>query len=170
MKKEELATFAGGCFWCIQHDFDHLPGVLQTQVGYIGGNVKNPNYEEVSSGKTGHTEAVQVLYDPEKMSYEKLLDFYWHHIDPTRSDGQFCDIGSQYRPVIFYHNMHQRELAEHSKKKMQLPCLVEILPIQIFYPAETYHQQFYKKDPARYKSYAFYSGRKQRLKDLWKDY
>jgi methionine-S-sulfoxide reductase len=169
MPKQELATFAGGCFWCVQHDFDHFPGVLQTQVGYVGGNIKNPTYEEVSSGKTGHIEAVQVLYDPEETSYEKLLDFYWLHIDPTRSDGQFCDIGPQYRPAIFYHNTDQKKIAECSKKIMKQPCLVEILPIETFYPAEDYHQEFYKKDPERYESYAFHSGRKQRLKDLWKD-
>ncbi|MGL4540775.1 MAG: peptide-methionine (S)-S-oxide reductase MsrA [Candidatus Rhabdochlamydia sp.] len=169
MGKEQLATFAGGCFWCIQHDFDHLPGILQTQVGYTGGSVKDPSYEEICLGKTGHVEAVQVLYDSKQISFGTLLDFYWHHIDPTRSDGQFCDIGSQYRPIIFYHNTQQKELAEQSKKKIQLPCLVEILPIQTFYPAESHHQRFYKKDPARYESYVFYSGRKQRLKDLWKE-
>lgn len=139
------------------------------KLAYTGGDVKNPSYEEVCSGKTGHVEAVQVLYDPRQISYEKLLDFYWHHIDPTRSDGQFCDSGLQYRPTIFYHNAHQKELAELSKHEIHLPCVVQILPIKLFYPAELYHQQFYKKDPVRYESYSFYSGREQRLKDLWKE-
>ena len=156
-----LATFAGGCFWCTQHDFDKVQGVISTQAGYLGGHVKNPTYEEVCTGRTGHVEAVQIEYDPERISYEELLQIYWKSIDPTRSDGQFCDIGTQYRPVIFYHTKEQQEIAERSKNELlkEQHVAVDILPVSTFYPAEEYHQQFYKKSPARYQSYHNNSGR-----------
>lgn len=160
----DQATFAGGCFWCTQSDFDLLPGVLSTQVGYTGGKKIYPTYAEVCSGKTGHVEAIQILYDPKKISYEALLDAYWQSIDPTRSDGQFCDIGTQYRPIIFYHNEKQRELAEESKRSVKMkPVKVEILPAETFYPAEEYHQEYYKKKPAEYEYYRSHSGREKRL-------
>jgi peptide-methionine (S)-S-oxide reductase len=170
--KYETATFAGGCFWCVQHDFDQVPGVVSTTAGFTGGSKVNPTYEEVSSGKTGHVEAVQVVYDPAKVNYQELLNVYWHNIDPTRNDGQFCDRGSQYRPVIFYHNAAQKKLAE--KYKNQLieedkigPIRVEILPSQTFYPAEAYHQEYYRKNPIRYKFYRYNCGRDKRLKQIW---
>lgn len=158
-----IATFAGGCFWCTQHDFDHVKGVLSTAAGYIGGTTKNPTYEEVCSGSTGHVEAIQITYDPSKVSYQQLLTIYWKSIDPTRSDGQFCDVGSQYRPLIFYHNEDQKKWAETSKKALIASgkhVVVDILPAPVFYPAEEYHQQYYKKNPARYQSYRDNSGRK----------
>ncbi|MBI2743912.1 MAG: peptide-methionine (S)-S-oxide reductase MsrA [Chlamydiales bacterium] len=173
-KKEEheTAIFAGGCFWCTQHDFDSVPGVISTTVGYTGGSKAKPSYEEVSTGDTGHVEAIQLVYDPAKVSYEKLLDIYFHQIDPTRNDGQFCDIGSQYRPVIFYANSDQQKAAENYKQKLTAekkmgPILVEILPAKPFYPAEKYHQEYYKKDPLKYKFYSSGSGREKRLKQLW---
>lgn len=170
--KYEDATFASGCFWCTQHDFDQIKGVISTTAGYTGGEKVNPSYEEVSSGGSGHIESLQVKYDPKVVSYQELLDFYWHNVDPTRNDGQFCDKGSQYRPVIFYHNENQRELAEKSKKQLiaanQIhPILVEILPAKIFYPAEEYHQDYYKKNPIRYKFYRYNCGRDARLKEIW---
>lgn len=168
----EEAIFAGGCFWCVEHDFDQVKGVISTTSGYTGGHKVNPTYEEVSSGVTGHLEAVKVIYDPQEVSYQKLLDFYWHNIDPTRNDGQFCDTGKQYRPVIFYTNESQRKLAEEYKQKMIdegkiKPILVEILPAQSFYPAEEYHQKYYKKNPIRYNFYRFTCGRDKRLKEIW---
>lgn len=168
----QMATFAGGCFWCLQHDFDQVKGVISTRAGYTGGDVVNPTYEEVSAGGTGHVEAVQVVYDPKVVSYEDLLNFYFHNIDPTRDDGQFCDEGSQYRPVIFYHDQTQKQLAEKYKqelidsKKIQ-PVLVQILPAHTFYPAEEYHQEYYRKNPIRYKFYRYNCGRDKRLKKLW---
>ena len=170
--KNETATFAGGCFWCEQHDFDQVKGVVSTTSGYTGGHTENPTYKEVSAGGTGHVEAVQVVYDPSKVTYEQLLDYYFHNVDPTRDDGQFCDEGDQYRPVIFYHNDTQKMLAEKYKqnliksKKIQ-PVLVQILPAQKFYPAEEYHQEYYKKNPARYKFYRYNCGRDKRLKEIW---
>ncbi|MBI2742372.1 MAG: peptide-methionine (S)-S-oxide reductase MsrA [Chlamydiales bacterium] len=171
-KKLDSATFAGGCFWCMQHDFDDVEGVVSTTAGYTGGVKADPTYEEVSKGGTGHVESVRVEYDPKKISYEQLLDVYWHNIDPTRDDGQFCDSGSQYRPVIFYHNKEQKRLADQYKealirsKKIE-PILVEILPAKTFYPAEEYHQEYYKKNPGRYKFYRYNCGRDQRLKEVW---
>ncbi|MBA2727367.1 MAG: peptide-methionine (S)-S-oxide reductase MsrA [Parachlamydiaceae bacterium] len=170
--KHEYATFASGCFWCTQADFDQIKGVTSTVVGYIGGEKVNPTYEEVSAGGTGHVESLQVKYDPSEVSYHDLLDFYWHTVDPTRNDGQFCDKGNQYRPVIFYHNGNQKELAEKDKnelisaKKIH-PILVEILPAKIFYPAEEYHQNYYKKNPLRYKFYRYNCGRDKRLNEIW---
>ena len=168
----EYATFASGCFWCTQHDFDQSRGVISTAAGYTGGEKVNPSYEEVSKGGTGHVESLLVKYDPKVVTYQDLLDFYWQNVDPTRNDGQFCDNGSQYRPVIFYLNKNQKELAEKSKDKLintnQIrPILVEILPAKTFYPAEDYHQDYYKKNPLRYKFYRYNCGRDARLKEIW---
>jgi len=167
------ATFAGGCFWCMEQPFDELPGVVATTSGYTGGQKLDPTYEEVSAGVTGHAEAVQVLYDPKKISYEKLLEVFWHNIDPTTGDRQFCDAGTQYRPAIFFHDETQKRLAEESKKTVERtksfsqPIIVPIVPASRFYPAEDYHQDFYKKSPVRYKTYRFGCGRDARLKELW---
>ena len=167
------AIFAGGCFWCMEHPFDVLPGVVSTTSGYIGGQKKNPTYEEVSSGRTGHTEAVQVVYDPKKVTYEKLLDVFWHNIDPTVKDQQFCDHGSQYRSGIFYVDDEQKRLAEASKaaldrnKPFSSAIVTEITRASEFYPAEDYHQDFYLKNPLRYKYYRSGCGRDARLKQLW---
>jgi len=165
----QTAIFAGGCFWCTEYDFDHVEGVLSTTPGYTGGSKPNPTYEEVCSGETGHVEALQLVFDPLKVSYEQLLHVYFQSIDPTRNDGQFCDIGSQYRPVIFYENEIQKELAENYMRtlvaaKKIAPFLVKIAPASIFYPAEAYHQKFYQKNPAHYKSYRAASGRDRRTK------
>lgn len=170
--KEETAIFASGCFWCTQSDFDGVKGVVSTTAGYTGGNVANPTYEDVSGGNTGHVESLQVKYDPNVVSYQELLDFYWHSIDPTRNDGQFCDKGAQYRPVIFYYNENQKKLAEKSKNALEAgklihPVLVDILPAKTFYPAEEYHQKYYVKNPLRYKFYRYSCGRDKRLKELW---
>ena len=167
------ATFAGGCFWCMEHPFDVLPGVISTTSGYTGGQKANPTYEEVSSGSTGHAEAVQVVYDPKKVTYEKLLDVFWHNIDPTVKNEQFCDHGTQYRSGIFYHDDAQRQLAETSKaaldrnKPFKQPIVTEITRAGEFYPAEDYHQDFYLKNPLRYKYYRSGCGRDNRLKQLW---
>ena len=169
----EKATFAGGCFWCMEEALDKVDGVVSTLSGYTGGRTKNPAYEEVSAGKTGHTEAVEVLYDPAKLSYAKLLDVFWRNIDPTTADRQFCDVGTQYRAAIFYHNETQKRLAEESKQRLETsrpfkePIITGIMPASVFYPAEEYHQDFYKKNPLRYKFYKFNCGRAQRLQDLW---
>lgn len=170
--KYEYATFASGCFWCTQHDFDQVKGVISTTAGYTGGEKVNPTYEEVSAGGTGHVESLQVKYDPHEVSYQDLLDFYWHNVDPTRNDGQFCDKGNQYRPVIFYHNDNQKELAEKYKNELISankihPILVEILPAKIFYAAEEYHQNYYMKNPIRYKFYRYRCGRDNRLNEIW---
>jgi peptide-methionine (S)-S-oxide reductase len=167
------ATFAGGCFWCMQPPFEHLDGVLSTTVGYTGGHTKNPTYEEVSAGGTGHAESVQVVYDPAKISYEKLLDVFWHNIDPLTADGQFCDHGNQYRSAIFYHDETQRRLAEASKQALEKsrrfdqPIVTQIVPATEFYPAEDYHQKYHEKNPLHYKYYRWNCGRDQRLKALW---
>ncbi len=168
----DVAIFAGGCFWCVQHDFDQVDGVVSTTAGYTGGTKANPTYKEVSSGNTGHVEAVEVDYDPNRVSYEELLNFYFHNIDPTRDDGQFCDDGNQYRPVIFYSNAKQKTLAEQYRQNLidskKFPAVrVQILPAQTFYPAEDYHQEYYQKNPIRYKYYRFNCGRDKRLKELW---
>jgi peptide-methionine (S)-S-oxide reductase len=169
----EKATFAGGCFWCMQPPFDKLDGVISTTAGYTGGHTKNPTYEEVSAGGTGHAESVQIVYDPAKTSYEKLLDVFWHNIDPTVKDRQFCDTGNQYRTAIFYHNEMQRKLAEASKislektKPFKGPIVTEITRATEFYPAEEYHQEYYKKNPIRYKFYRYTCGRDRRLRELW---
>jgi len=167
------ATFAGGCFWCMEPPYDEIPGVISTTSGYIGGQKKNPTYEEVSSGRTGHTEAVQVVYDPKKVSYQKLLDVFWMNIDPTTPNAQFCDHGSQYRSGIFYHNEEQMRLALASRdqiertKRFREPIVTEITKAATFYPAEDYHQDYYKKNPLRYKFYRANCGRDQRLEQLW---
>ena len=167
------ATFAGGCFWCMEPPYDELDGVISTISGYIGGTKKNPSYEEVVTGTTGHTEAVQVTYDPAKITYEKLLEIFWRNIDPLTANAQFCDHGSQYRSGIFYHDEAQKKLAEASKKRVQSrfkqPVVTEIVRATEFYPAEDYHQDFYKKNPVRYKLYRYGCGRDQRLQELWGD-
>jgi peptide-methionine (S)-S-oxide reductase len=169
----EIATFAGGCFWCMQPPFDKLDGVISTTAGYTGGHTKNPTYEEVSAGGTGHAESVQIVYDPAKISYEKLLEVFWHNIDPTVRDRQFCDTGNQYRTAIFYHNEMQRKLAEESKMNLEKtkpfkgPIVTEITKATTFYPAEEYHQEYYRKNPIRYKFYRYTCGRDNRLRELW---
>ncbi|NJD55058.1 MAG: peptide-methionine (S)-S-oxide reductase MsrA [Nitrospirae bacterium] len=169
----EMATFAGGCFWCMEHPFDEIPGVVSVTSGYTGGQKKNPTYEEVSAGGTGHAESVQVVYDPAKVSYEKLLDVFWHNIDPTVRDRQFCDTGNQYRSAIFYHTEEQHRLALGSRERLEKtkpfkePIVTEVVKAADFYPAEEYHQHYYKKNPIRYKFYRFNCGRDQRLKELW---
>jgi len=167
------ATFAGGCFWCMEPPFDKLEGVISTTSGYIGGQKKNPTYEEVSAGRTGHTEAVQVVYDPVKVSYAKLLEVFWKNIDPTVKDRQFCDTGSQYRTGIFYYGEEQKKLAEASKQQLEktkpfsAPIVTEITAAADFYPAEDYHQDYYVKNPVRYNFYRTGCGRDARLKELW---
>ncbi|MBM3223886.1 MAG: peptide-methionine (S)-S-oxide reductase MsrA [Candidatus Tectomicrobia bacterium] len=167
------ATFAGGCFWCMEPPFDKLDGVMSTTSGYIGGHTANPTYKEISAGHTGHTEAVEIVYDPAKVSYEKLLDVFWHNIDPTVANRQFCDHGSQYRSGIFYHDETQKRLAEASKqaieaaKLLKAPIVTEITQASAFYPAEDYHQDYYQKNPVRYKFYRHNCGRDQRLRELW---
>jgi peptide-methionine (S)-S-oxide reductase len=169
----EAATFAGGCFWCMVPPFSTLEGVVSVESGYTGGHVKNPTYEQVSAGGTGHAEVVQVLYDPQKIGYEKLLDAFWRNVDPTAADHQFCDYGDQYRSEIFYHTEAQKHLAERSKaeieksKPFQDPIVTKISPASTFYKAEEYHQDYYKKNPVRYKVYRFHCGRDKRLKELW---
>lgn len=166
------ATFAGGCFWCMEPPYDAIDGVISTTSGYTGGSTNNPSYEEVSSGATGHAEAVLVIYDPAKVSYEKLLVTFWHNVDPLVTNRQFCDIGSQYRTAIFYHDEHQRKLAEESKRALEQgmfkrPLATEIVAAGRFYPAEEYHQNYYQRNPLRYKYYRFGCGRDQRLKEIW---
>jgi peptide-methionine (S)-S-oxide reductase len=168
-----VATFAGGCFWCMEPPYDKLPGVSATISGYIGGQKANPTYKEVSAGTTGHTEAVQVVYDPKKVTYEKLLEVYWVNVDPTAKDHQFCDFGSQYRPEIFYHDDAQKKAAEASKaaveksKPFKEPIVVPITMATAFYPAEDYHQDYYTKNPIRYNYYRSGCRRDARLKELW---
>ena len=170
-----VAIFAGGCFWCMEQPFDKLPGVSATISGYTGGKKTNPSYQEVSSGSTGHAEAVQVIYDPKKVSYEKLLEVYWVNVDPTVRDRQFCDSGNQYRPEIFYSDDAQRKAAEASKaaiektKPFKEPIVVPITMATTFYPAEDYHQDYYMKNPVRYNFYRTGCGRDARLKQLWGD-
>ena len=171
----EKATFAGGCFWCMEHPFDEIPGVVSVTSGYTGGTKKNPSYEEVSAGGTGHAEAIQVIYDPARVSYEKLLNVFWHNIDPTARDRQFCDSGNQYRSEIYYHNEAQHRVALQSKalleknKTFKDPVVTEIVQAADFYPAEDYHQDYYRKNPIRYKFYRYRCGRDSRLKELWGD-
>ncbi len=169
------ATFAGGCFWCMEGPYDKLDGVVSTTSGYIGGHKKNPTYREVSSGRTGHTEAVQIVYDPKKVTYQKLLDVFWVNIDPTVKDRQFCDHGSQYRSGIFYHGEEQQQLATASKQKLEKDkpfegmIYTEVTAASEFYAAEDYHQDYYMKNPVRYKFYRYSCGRDKRLKSLWGD-
>jgi len=167
------ATFAGGCFWCMEEALDKVEGVVSTTSGYTGGRQKNPTYEDVSAGGTGHAEAVEILYDPAKVTYATLLDVFWRNIDPTTPDRQFCDGGNQYRSAIFYHDEAQKRLAEDSKRKLEKskpfkePIVTEIAPAASFYPAEEYHQNFYEKNPIRYRVYKYNCGRAQRLVELW---
>ena len=165
------ATFAGGCFWSVERFFDKVEGVVSTTSGYTGGTKKNPTYEEVSTGATGHAEAVQVTYDLKKISYEKLLDAFWHNIDPLTPNAQFCDTGSEYRTAIFYHDEMQKRLAEKSKKALQdrfkQPIVTEIVAASQFYPAEDYHQDFHLKNPIRYQLYRAGCGRDRRLEEIW---
>jgi methionine-S-sulfoxide reductase len=169
----EKATFAGGCFWCMEPPFDKLDGVISTTVGYTGGDEDNPTYEAVSSGKTGHAEAVEIVFDPSRITYEELLEVFWGSTDPTQDDGQFVDIGRQYRTAIYYHDEDQRRLAEASKKRLadssrfDKRIVTEIVPAERFWRAEAYHQDFYKNSPLRYKFYRFGSGRDQFLKRVW---
>ena len=172
-EKIKIATFAGGCFWCMEPPFDKVDGVISTISGYTGGRTENPTYEEVSSGTTGHAESLQVTYDSTRVSYEKLLEVFWHNIDPLVRDRQFCDVGEQYRSAIFYHDEDQKRLAEESKKELEKsgrfkePIATQIVPATVFYPAEEYHQDYYEKNPIRYKFYRYNCGRDQRLKELW---
>lgn len=169
----EKAIFAGGCFWCMEAPFDRLPGVVSVTSGYTGGTKANPTYEEVSAGWTGHAEAVQVIYDPRKISYAQLLDVFWHNVDPTVRDRQFCDVGHQYRSVIFYLGEEQRKAALRSRelleknKPFREPVLTEITAATAFYPAEEYHQHYYRKNPIRYTYYRTACGRDKRLRELW---
>jgi peptide methionine sulfoxide reductase msrA/msrB len=173
--KHQKATFAGGCFWCIEHPFEDLAGVIDAVSGYTGGQKKNPTYKEVSSGTTGHREAVEVLYDPTEVSYKRLLDVFWRQIDPTDPDGQFVDRGFQYSTAIYYHNQEQKQQAEQSRDEMQKSgrykksIVTEILPAYEFYEAEEYHQDYAQNNKIRYKLYRFYSGRDQYLKKIWGD-
>lgn len=168
------ATFAGGCFWCMEPPYDKLDGVISTVSGYAGGHVVDPSYRSVTTGRTGHTEVVQVTYDPNVISYEKLLEVFWVNIDPTTPNRQFCDVGNQYRTAIFSHDNEQQQLAEVSKQQLETsgvlpgPVVTEIEPLDAFYPAEDYHQDYYRKNPLRYNFYRTSCGRDARLKELWK--
>ncbi|MEN8205352.1 MAG: peptide-methionine (S)-S-oxide reductase MsrA [Pseudomonadota bacterium] len=169
----ETAIFAGGCFWCMEPPFDKLDGVISTTSGYTGGNKEDPTYKEVSRGRTGHTEAIQIVYDPARIGYEELLNEFWHNIDPTNANGQFCDRGSQYRSEVFYQNAKQEKLAKQSKaalielKPFTAPVVTGVTQASVFYPAEDYHQDYYQKNPVRYKFYRYGCGRDKRLEELW---
>jgi len=169
----ETATFGSGCFWCTEADFDKVPGVVETVSGYMGGSTKAPTYRQVSAGTTGHAEVVQVTYDPRRVTYVQLLDVYWHNVDPVDKGGQFCDRGSQYRPVIFTHTEGQKALADASKaaleksKRFKEAIVVEISAASEFTVAEEYHQNYYKKEPIRYAIYRYGCGRDARLQALW---
>jgi peptide-methionine (S)-S-oxide reductase len=172
--KTAIATFAGGCFWCVEEAFDKVPGVISTVSGYTGGTVPNPTYEQVSGAKnTGHAEAVRVTYDPSKVTYQQLVDWFWRNIDPTQPNGQFCDTGSPYRSGIFYHDEEQKKIAEASKRALEAsgrlkgPIVTEITAAGPFYNAEDYHQDYYKKNPQRYHFYKYGCGRAQRLEQIW---
>lgn len=169
----DKAVFAGGCFWCMEAPFDQLPGVVSVAAGYTGGHAKNPTYKDVSAGGTGHAEAVQIVYDPSRISYSALLAVFWRNVDPTVTDRQFCDVGHQYRAAIFYNGEEQRRSALQSKaaleknKPFREPIVTGIVPATEFYPAEEYHQHYYKKNPLRYKYYRNGCERDKRLKELW---
>lgn len=169
----ETAIFAGGCFWCMEPPFDELDGVISTTSGYTGGHTKDPGYKQVSAGGTGHAEALEVVYDPARITYAELLDVFWKNIDPTTPDRQFCDQGNQYRSAIFYRNEDQKKLAKASRealvknKTFDAPIVTEITAASTFYPAEAYHQDYYKKNPYRYKFYRYSCGRDKRLEELW---
>lgn len=174
--RSEKATFAGGCFWCMEPPFEALAGVLSVTSGYTGGRKTNPTYEEVSAGGTGHAEAVEIIYDPAIISYQKLLDVFWHNIDPTALNGQFCDTGSQYRSAVFYHSEEQSKVAKSSKATLEKrrtfrqAIATEITAAGTFFKAEEYHQDYYRKNPLRYKYYRSSCGRDTRLKELWGEY
>jgi peptide-methionine (S)-S-oxide reductase len=169
----KIALFAGGCFWCMEHPFDELDGVFSVTSGYTGGSKEKPTYEEVSSGRTGHAEAVQVVYDPGKVSYQKLVDVFWRNIDPLTANAQFCDHGTQYRSAIFYLDDEQKRVAEASKEalaksgRFDRPIVTQIAAASTFWPAEGYHQHYYKTHPVQYKFYRYNCGRDQRLEQLW---
>jgi peptide-methionine (S)-S-oxide reductase len=165
------AIFAGGCFWCMEPPYDQLEGVLETTSGYSGGHVKNPSYDQVSAGGTGHAEVVQIKYDADKISYEKLLGVFWRNVDPLDAGGQFCDRGDQYRSAIFYGTPEEEKLAEASKQhaaaQLGKKIVTEIVPAATFYPAEKYHQNYYQRNPVRYKFYRYNCGRDKRLEKVW---
>ena len=167
------AVFAGGCFWCVEADFEKLAGVTSAESGYAGGHVENPNYKQVAAGATGHLECVRIEYDPTVVTYTQLLEYLWRHINPTDNAGQFIDRGRQYRPAVFYADPRQRELARRSLQRLaqsghfQDPIQVDLLPLKAFYPAEEYHQDYYKKNPIRYRFYRWNSGRDQFLEQSW---
>jgi peptide-methionine (S)-S-oxide reductase len=167
------AYFAGGCFWCMEEAFEKVEGVLSATSGYMGGTVANPSYEEVSAGRTGHAESVEVVYDPARVSYQKLLDAFWHNVDPITPNAQFCDHGSQYRSAIFFQTDEEKRASDTSKqaieqsKRFKEPIVTQIVMASQFYPAEEYHQDFYKKNPVRYKFYKYNCGRTKRLEELW---
>ena len=167
------AYFAGGCFWCMEEAFEKVEGVLSATSGYMGGTVANPSYEEVSAGRTGHAESVEVVYDPAKVSYQKLLDAFWRNVDPLTPNAQFCDRGSQYRSAVFFQTDEEKRMSDTSKqaieqsKRFTEPIVTQIVMASQFYPAEEYHQDFYKKNPIRYKFYKYNCGRAQRLEELW---
>jgi peptide-methionine (S)-S-oxide reductase len=169
----DTAVFAGGCFWCVEEAFDAAEGVISTTSGYTGGHVANPTYKQVSAGGTGHAEVVQVVYDPATVSYRQLLNVFWRNVDPITPNRQFCDAGAQYRSAIFYQDEEQRQLAEASKRaleesgRFEEPIVTEINPGATFYPAEEYHQDYYRKNSLRYKFYKYSCGRAQRLEELW---
>jgi peptide-methionine (S)-S-oxide reductase len=169
----ETATFAGGCFWSMQRVFDQVKGVSQTTAGYTGGHTQNPSYEDVSSGATGHLESVEVKFDPRQVSYEQLLDVFWHDIDPTTRDREFCDSGPEYQSAIFFHDAKQQAAAEASKRKIEAsgalhaPIVTEMRPASTFYPAEGYHQEYWRKNPLKYNAYRWGCGRDRALQGLW---
>lgn len=169
----QQATFAGGCFWCMQFAFDHVPGVVATTVGYTGGTKINPTYEEVGKGGTGHAESIEVNFDPAKVTYQQLLQVFWHNIDPTTRDREFCDVGNEYRTIIFFHGADQEREAKESEAEIEKAkpfngaIVTEIVPASTFYPAEKYHQKYYLKNPTLYKFYHYNCGRAQRLRQLW---
>ena len=175
MANEQRAIFAGGCFWCMVQPFDSLPGIISITSGYTGGHVENPTYREVTRGKTGHTEAVEIVYDPDDISYRELVDIYWRQTDPTDAGGQFADRGDSYRPVIFYLNEQQKQVAQESKRdleqsgKFNEPIVTKIEEAKPFYPAEEYHQDYYKKESAHYKRYSVGSGRAGFISKHWNE-
>jgi peptide-methionine (S)-S-oxide reductase len=171
-QQRAVATFAGGCFWCVEADFDKVEGVISTVSGYTGGRTANPTYSLIGTGTTGHAEAVEIVFDPAKVTFRKLLDVFWRNHDPLAKDRQFCDSGNQYRAAIFYHDEEQRRLAEETKKAVQAKFAPRIVHTEIakagtFYKAEDYHQDYYEKNPVRYKFYRYNCGRDQRLEQLW---
>lgn len=170
---QNKATFAGGCFWCMEEAFEKIDGVASAVSGYTGGQVENPTYEQVSAGGTGHAESIEITFDPSKVTYKQLLDVFWRNVDPTTPNAQFCDHGNQYRTAIFYHDENQKQVIEESKQRIESSknfpesIVTEIAPASVFYNAEEYHQDFYTKNPIRYKYYKWNCGRAKRLEQLW---